>query len=176
MRAVPVSALPFAHGPFKCPHEGRFEEIEGFYEDADFHETTVVGAHWFLTLSTDDFKGCEYHEHDWSQIAAASVAVLEAIGSQGSRDEMQAACARQELTSAESRALLSLFTDPIIWTPGSPTLTNGQHRTCALRAAGAEFCVVDTSGYEAPSTYPATPNSAASAMLATYWIARASRE
>lgn len=98
-----------------------------------------------------------------SPLVVASVAVLEAIGPQGSREDMRAACAEQELSPADGRALLSLFADPIIWHPRSPTLTNGQHRTCALRAAGAEFCALDTSGYEAPSTYPAYPKAAASA-------------
>jgi hypothetical protein len=176
MRAVPVSALPFAHGPFRCTHDERFKEIAGFYEGADIDDATVVGAHWFLTLSADDFERCEYHERDWSQIAAASVAVLEAIGPQGSRDEMWAACAKQKLSPDDGRAFLSLFVDPIIWTPGSLSLTNGQHRTCALRAAGAELCVVDTSGYKAPSVYPATPDAAASALLAAYWAKRAARE
>lgn len=156
MRAVP-SVLPFAHDPFRCAHDERFNEIAGFYEGADIEDATVVGAHWFLTLSADDFERCEYHERDWSQIAAASVAVLEAIGPQGSRDEMRTACAKQKLPPADGRALLSLSVDPIIWTPGSLSLTNGQHRSCALRAAGAELCVVDTSGHEAPSVYLRLP-------------------
>jgi hypothetical protein len=179
MRAVPVSALPFAHGPFRCPHKERFDEIAGFYEGADADDAddaTVVGAHWFLTLAADDFERCEYHDRDWSQIAAASVAVLEAIGPQGSREDMRASCARQKLSADDGQALLSLFADPIIWTPGSSTLTNGQHRTCALRAAGAEFCVVDTGGHLPPWVYPATPNAAASALLAAYWTKRAARE
>lgn len=176
MRAVPVAALPFTHGPFRCPHEKRFHKIADLYKGTDTEDMPVVGAHWFLTLSAEDFGGCEYHERDWARIASASVAVLEAIGPQGSREHIRAACAEQELSPADGRTLLRLFADPIIWHPGSLTLTNGQHRTCALRAAGAEFCAVDTSGYKAPSTYPATPNAAASALLAAYWTARAARE
>jgi hypothetical protein len=103
------------------------------------------------------------------------MAVLDAIGPHGNHEDIQAACAKQELSAADGRALLSLFTDPIIWTPGSLMLINGQHRTCALREAGAEFCAVDTEGYGAPSAYPASPNAAASALLASYWTAQASR-
>jgi hypothetical protein len=173
MRAVPVAALPFPHSPFRCPHEKRFDEIACFYSGDD---PTVAGAHWFLTLASEDFKQCSYHERDWQKIADASLAVLDAIGPQGSRDDVRAACAEQNLSSEDFKALGDLFADPIIWTPGAPELTNGQHRTCALRAAGAEFCVVDTSGHAAPSSYAASPRAAASTALAVHWATMASRE
>jgi hypothetical protein len=170
LQAVPVSALPFPHGPFRCPHKQRFSEIGRFYEDAS---GTVVGAHWYLTLTSDDFAACSFHACDWLRVANASVDVLESLSADATYDDLIAACSAQGLPKAEAEGLHSLFAHPIDWTPGSPTLTNGQHRSCALRAAGAERCVVDTAGYWTDESDSASAEAAASASLASYWAHRA---
>jgi hypothetical protein len=165
-RAVPVAALPFPHGPFRCPHDERFKEISRLYDKSN---STVVGAHWYLTLTDGDFAGCPFHDCDWHRVAEASVRVLEGLAPDATRDDLVAACTAERLPKRELEGLLSLFSHPIDWTPGSPTLTNGQHRSCALRAAGAEMCAVDTSGYRADERTPASSRAAASASLAAYW-------
>lgn len=76
LRAVPVAALPFAHGPFRCAHMQRFKDIGRLYEGLDH---TVVGAHWYLTLTPDDFAACPFHQGDWRRVADASIAVLDSL-------------------------------------------------------------------------------------------------
>ena len=172
LRVVPVTALPFAHGPFKCQHEARFTELGRGYDGTD---RTVVGAHWYLTLTTEDCAQCPFHAGDWHAVAEASVEVLESLAPASTYDDLAAACAGQALQQQEAAWLHSLFSDPIDWTPGSSTLTNGQHRSCALRTAGAERCVIDTSGYTPPQSNPVSSRAAASATLASYWASRAAR-
>jgi len=168
-RVVSVSALPFPHGVFRCPHASRFKEIADLYDDCS---GTVVGAHWFLTLTDDDFVQCPYHECDWRLVAESSIQVLEGLPSQATHDDLVAACEAQTLPKREAKGLFSLFSDPIDWTPDSPTLTNGQHRSCALRAAGAAACAVDTTGYPVDES-DASPRAVASAVLAAHWAQRA---
>ena len=172
LRVVSVTALPFAHGPFRCPHKARFAELSRGYDGTD---RTVVGAHWYLTLTPEQFAECPFHAGNWRAVAEASVNVLESLTVEGTHDDVAAACAAQNLPAQDAEWLRSLFAEPIDWTPGSSTLTNGQHRSCALRAAGAEQCVVDTSGYAPPQSNPVSSLAAASAALAAYWAKRTAR-
>ncbi len=169
LRVVSVTALPFAHSPFRCPHKARFTELSRCYDDTD---RTVVGAHWYLTLKPEHFAECPFHAGNWRAVAEASINVLESLTVEGAPNDVAKACAEQNLPAQDAEWLRSLFAGPIDWTPGSSTLTNGQHRSCALRAAGAEQCVVDTSGYTPPQSNPASSRAAASAALATYWAKR----
>jgi hypothetical protein len=169
LRIVPVAALPFPHHPFRCPHRQRFLDLAKLYDD---HEWVVAGAHWYLTLMSDDLAQCEFHRCDWRRVADASVAILESLSPTATRGDLMDACSAQRLQSPELEGLLSIFTEPIDWTPGSPTVTNGQHRLCALSAAGAERCVVDTNGEPLHTTPAASVEAAACAALASYWIGR----
>jgi hypothetical protein len=168
-RVVSISALPFPHGVFRCPQAARFKEIAALY---DHRGGTVVGAHWFLTLTDEDFAQCPYHDCDWRLVAETSVRVLEALPPQATHDDLLAARKAQTLPERETEGLYSLFSHPIDWTPDSSTLANGQHRSCALRAAGAETCAVDTSGYPTDES-DASPRAVAGAILAAYWAQRA---
>ena len=67
----------------------------------------------------------------------------------------------------------SLFSDPIVWGPGQDSVTNGQHRSCALRASGAPFCVVDVDGAFVIEPVAADPRRRAAAAVAAYWARRA---
>jgi hypothetical protein len=169
LQALPVAALPFPHGPFRCPHNQRFLELARTYDDL---ERTVVGAHWYLTLSPEDFARCPFHQCDWRKVADRSVAILDSLAPDATHDDLVAACSEQDLQEQELEGLLSLFTFPIDWTPGSPSVTNGQHRLCALRAAGAEKCVVDTNGQRLHGTPAGSVEAAACAALASYWVDR----
>jgi hypothetical protein len=169
LRVVPVAAVPFPHGPFRCPHIARFRELARIYPDAD---RVVVGAHWHLTLTTKDFANCPFHDGEWRKVAEASLVALESARAEATYDELMDACIKQSLPPPEAKWLISLFRDPIVWTPGSREVTNGQHRACALRAAGARYCVVDTDGFQPPSLCAASPGAAASAVLASYWAAK----
>ena len=163
--AVPITAFPFAHGPFRCPHYERFCELARACDGAS---DSVIGARWHLTLTANDIAACEFHDADWRSIAAASVAVLKAAGPRATFDDLIAACEQQGLPKAELLWLYWLFADPIHWRPGSPCVTNGQHRLCALRAAGAEHVAADTSGHPPPTPTDHDARGAALATAAAY--------
>jgi hypothetical protein len=113
---VPVAAFPFAHGLFRCDHR-----------------------------RSGDLDMCSYHRPDWRLIADASVTAAELAGAGADVDALLAACDGMDLLDDERQWLYSLFAYPIVWRPGAEEVTNGQHRLCALRAAGAERVVADTS-------------------------------
>jgi hypothetical protein len=48
-----------------------------------------------------------------------------------------------KLTPQDEHWLDSFALDPIAWDDGHGSITNGQHRLCALRAAGTLTCPVD---------------------------------
>jgi hypothetical protein len=95
--------------------------------------------------------------------------VLEGLPLEAERDEALAATSGRFEEKLEAEALNSLFTDPIIWSPESDTVTNGQHRSCALKASGAPLCVVDTYGESVPSKSMGDPSDRARADLAAFW-------
>jgi hypothetical protein len=127
--AVPVNAFPYAHAPFRCDAH--------LPSDPHRHQRPgVIG----------DPTHCGYHRSvDWLKLADRSVAALEQAGSRASFDALVAACDWGELSGGESQWLYWLFADPITWRPGAERVTNGQHRLCGLRAAGARRVVADTS-------------------------------
>jgi hypothetical protein len=145
---VRVDALPYAHQPYQCRHAGRFDAAAGGPEHLHWTEHAVAqGRLFYESLTPADFKSCHYHRADWHKIALASIHVL-AIGPDGAGDFLAACRAvikHRRLRRRDQGWLISLFTEPIDWHPGLVTVTNGQHRICALRAAGAAECVVRTS-------------------------------
>lgn len=70
------------------------------------------------------------------EVAALASELVETYGP--SLDRFHIADAREHLDKRASDALSSLFYDPIWWTPDDTGVSNGQHRTCALRVGGAE--------------------------------------
>jgi hypothetical protein len=172
---VAVADLPWAHNPSRCAHYQLYTQLEEYY-GTDFTSLAAAGAHFFLSLSTEQLSSCRYHDHDWKAIAAASVALLEQIPA-GAEPEHVHALAAGLLTDANDRFELEcMFLDPIIWVPGSVTITNGQHRTCALKAAGASLCVAAIHDAGAYRANPANARRSAQSTLATYWIARMRQE
>lgn len=146
--AVRVDALPYAHQPYQCRHAGRFDPAGGGPEDLHWTEHAVAqGCLFFESLTPADFTSCRYHQADWHKIALLSIYAL-AIGPGEAGDYLaacQAVIKHHRLRRRDQGWLISLFTEPIDWHPGLVTVTNGQHRICALRAAGAAECVVRTS-------------------------------
>jgi hypothetical protein len=138
---VAVADLPLAHLPSSCAHFGRFMELEIAHSD---EPESVVRALWHQSLTPEDYAACEYHQADWLAIADASIAVLESVAD--SKRDLVVACADQALPSDDLYWLMSLFADPIMWRRGGDGVENGQHRVCALRAAGAASVAVDTGG------------------------------
>jgi hypothetical protein len=165
---VPVAALPWPHNPADCPHHPRFEEISRCYPSGCW-KSGAPGAHFFLTLTDRDFSSCGYHEPDWYRVAQASVEILEALPPEAELDDVGDAMSGRFSSELELEALHSLFSDPIIWTEEGSSITNGQHRTCALRASGAPLCVVETDGRQIDLNVAGDPRLRARAHLAAFW-------
>ncbi len=140
MGIVSVADLPWAHNPFKCAHRDRFEEIRGLYDKSPGGKLPA-GAHFFSSLSADEFAACSYHKRDWIAIAAASLELLQGLRPGSDLRDVLGAAANLLPDGPDRQQLVCLFSDPIKFSPRAIRLTNGQHRACALKAAGAPLCV-----------------------------------
>jgi hypothetical protein len=169
MGVVAVADLPWAHNPARCANRERFTDISRLYDDRDPRLPSAAGAHFFLTLGPEQFDDCRYHRFDWAAIAEASIALLDQLPEGADHDDVIALAQETELADDDRRELVWLFGDPIIWTPGAPSVTNGQHRTCALKAAGAARCVALTRETFRSTAEPGDPRRRAQSVLASYW-------
>jgi hypothetical protein len=175
MEAVAVADLPWAHLPSKCANFSNFEAIRALYDDGREGEVPA-GAHFFLALDSEQFAGCPYHQHDWRAIAAASVELLTRLDPRADRDDVLREASRLLPEGSDRDELTFLFFDPIIWSPEAPSVTNGQHRTCALKAADAPECVVVTGRRFYGEVRPGDPRRRAESALAEHWARRLGRE
>lgn len=171
MQSVAVADLPWPHNPSRCAHSDRFNAIRTLYDD-DFDGHIPAGAHFFLSLGQNDFDACDYHDHDWISIAAASVKLLDQLPPDADREQIANAVSNLLPNGSDQRELLYLFSDPIVWAPGETSIINGQHRSCALRASGAPECAVLTCGDSLYRAVCGDPCRAAQSVLAAYWVDR----
>lgn len=90
-------------------------------------------------LTAADARGCTYHQANWRRIADESVRIITELGQQPASAYERAARA-SDLPEDDCRWLVSLFSWPI--KIGQATLSNGLHRSCALRLSGAAKAAV----------------------------------
>jgi hypothetical protein len=79
---------------------------------------------------------------NWLLVAQVACGLVTDEGAEWSHDELDRRGHQAGLSEQDRRALGSLFSKPINWAPGESVLTNGQHRSCALRHSGAAQCPV----------------------------------
>ncbi len=140
LTTVRVEDLPVPHHLFKCLHQDRFDEMLGRHRD----EPGRAYSEFLAGLDPEQVARCPYHQADWQKVAALSVAVLARVQEGQRRDKaLEQISRRFKLTDRDQIELFFLFADPIHWGFGADQLGNGQHRVCALRMAGAEFCIVE---------------------------------
>ncbi|MEU6950660.1 hypothetical protein ABZ957_36535 [Streptomyces sp. NPDC046316] len=147
IRPVPASRLPWPHRLSKCRYFPRVEAIERTYPD-DWDAGQVAHAELFARLTPEDFAACPYHEGNWAAIAEAATELAAAELDERGR----AAYAMEHLEESDREWARALVQDPICWDDNHDSLTNGQHRTCALRAAGVPYLPVE--GRHLPDTTP----------------------
>jgi len=94
------------------------------------------------SLDGSDLAACPYHSANWLVVADVACALVTGDGAEWSHDELDRRGHQAGLSERDRRALGSLFSEPINWAPGEAELTNGQHRSCALRHSGAAQCPV----------------------------------
>ena len=172
LAVVAVADLPWTHNPSRCPHLDRFRTIESLYPEEQW-TPPVVGAQWFLTLSEQDLEQCDHHSPDWLTVAAASVEIFEGLDATATLDTIPELVTARLGNTPEAERCLSLFYEPITWRHCHTRVGDGQHRICALKAAGAPFCVVDTGGDRFGDAVAGEPARRASAEIAQFWARRA---
>lgn len=172
LAVVAVAELPWAHNPSRCAHLERFRTIESLYQEERW-TPPAVGAQWFLTLSEENFQQCDHHAADWLTVAAASVEIFEVLEANATLDTIPELVTARLGNTREAERCLALFCEPITWRPGQTRVGDGQHRTCALKAAGAPFCVADTGGDRFGEAVAGEPARRASAEIAQFWARRA---
>lgn len=144
LTTVRVSEIPMPHLLFKCLYAQRSLELVERYKDSYEGDPGRAGREFLARLTDEEASRCSYHRADWRTVAALSVAVLARLQEGQARDKAIATLARRFSLSAEDQSALRwLFWDPIHWGFEAEELANGQHRVCALKRAGVEYCVVE---------------------------------
>jgi hypothetical protein len=140
-----VAEMPWAHNPYNCDHFPRWKALHDETEpwlDAKERERRASQA-LFTQLTKPEFAACHYHRMDWRRVCAIAVDAL----ASDSWDDWYAVTGGKlpHLSDCENHALATLFRDPIRITGAS--ISNGQHRICALRAQGVPRVVVNATSY-----------------------------
>lgn len=136
---VSVGDLPWPWNPFRCALVEQFRaenDLETFDERA---RSELFGR--FVESRSDQLGECPYHQSDWKSAAEQSVEVHRKHSPVDARQAER--FLRESGGSEEDLELASSFWwDPILWRPGLPVVTDGQHRTCALKMSGAAEVLV----------------------------------
>lgn len=137
MRSVPLSALPWPHGQSKC----RMGRIAAAHQHAVPDEQAAHAAAFLSPEGRQAMASCPYHQPDWSRLVHILQESLD--HADGVDPELAKHPEYHQLSRDEKRALYSLMSEPIDCNDRDQSLTNGQHRLCALRAAGVLQCPVN---------------------------------
>ncbi|RLU82519.1 hypothetical protein CTZ27_29765 [Streptomyces griseocarneus] len=157
VRPVAAAALPWPHYLFKCAFADRAKALNDTYPDTP-DAAQAAHADLFAQLRPDEFASCPYHQaDDWPAIARAVLAHAEAeqIGDEERARELSA---MEDLSERDRHWAHRMLTDRIRWDEDLSRLTNGQHRVCAMRAAGVE--ILPVYGRYLPEQAPIAPTDA----------------
>ncbi|MFF4531665.1 hypothetical protein ACFY1P_20635 [Streptomyces sp. NPDC001407] len=169
VRPVAASGLPWPHFLFKCPHGGRAKDLQRTYPETS-GSRQAAHAELFAALRPEEFAACPYHQaDDWKAIAQAVLAHAEAEQA-GDEDGAEELYAMEHLSERDRAWAQAMVADLIWWDEGQRQLTNGQHRLCALRAAGVN--TVPVYGRHLPGQPPTDttePKSHARQAIAAFW-------
>lgn len=135
VRPVAATELPWPHSLFKCPYAERAKALARTYPDTP-GVAQVAHAELFLQLHPEEFAACPYHQaDDWEAIAQAVLAHAEAEQA-GEDDRAEELYAMEHLSERDRKWARQMVADHLWWDEGQTRITNGQHRVCAMRAAG----------------------------------------
>ncbi|MGK3203164.1 hypothetical protein [Amycolatopsis sp. MEPSY49] len=136
VRMVPLSALPWPHNQSNC----RLGPLAGTLRTAVIDAQTAHAAAFLSQDGRTAMESCRYHQPDWPRLVGILVDIL---GSAGAGEPQPRQHPDYRRLSAEDQQWLgSLLEEPIDWDDRDQSLTNGQHRVCALRAARVQPCPV----------------------------------
>ncbi|MEU0110645.1 hypothetical protein ABZ313_35515 [Streptomyces sp. NPDC006251] len=171
VRAVPAAALPWPHGLFKCAYAERGKRIARTYPGGRRADQTAH-AELFAELTEEEFAACPYHQGDWQAIAEAVLAHAE-VDEDEEPERARELYAMEHLSPRDRQWAQRLVSDHIWWEEGSDSLTNGQHRLCAMRAAAVTNVPVYgryLPGQQSPDATNAQEH--ARTTVEKYWIER----
>lgn len=171
VRAVPAAALPWPHGLFKCEYAKRGKRIARTYPGGH-HQNQIAHAELFAELTEEEFAACPYHHGDWQAIAEATLAYAE-VDEDAEPERASQLYDMEHLSPRDREWAQAMVADHIWWDEGDTSLTNGQHRLCAMRAAGVVR--VPVYGRHLPGNQPPDATDAhehARRTVETYWIGR----
>ncbi|OIK08216.1 hypothetical protein BIV23_00265 [Streptomyces monashensis] len=171
VRAVPTAALPWPHGLFKCEYAERGKRIAGTYPGGR-REDQTAHAELFAELGEEEFAACPYHQGDWPAIAEAVLAHAE-VDEDEEPERAARLYAMEHLSPRDREWAQRMVSDHIWWNEGSDSLTNGQHRLCAMRAGGVANVPVNgryLPGKQQPDAVDAREH--ARMTVERYWIER----
>lgn len=143
-RLLDTSALPGPHDLFKCTFRNRYDALVG--ERQRETRAVTLARHEAVRIWTqqglEPLAACPYHDVDWRLAAEIACATL-AEATDNHQDLADVVIARNDLPPAVRCAAASFFYDPIVLNSRGDEIVNGQHRICAVLAAGAARCVID---------------------------------
>ncbi|MDH6522072.1 hypothetical protein [Streptomyces sp. SAI-090] len=171
VRAVPAAALPWPHGLFKCKYAERGKHIARTYPGGRRADQTAH-AELFAELGDEEFAACPYHQGDWPAIAEAVLAFAE-VDEDEEPERASELYAMEHLSPRDRQWARRMLSDHIWWEEGAASLTNGQHRVCAMRqAAVAQVPVYGRylPGQQLPDAKDAREH--ARTTVEQYWIGR----
>ncbi|WP_189277429.1 hypothetical protein, partial [Kitasatospora griseola] len=173
VRPVPLAALPWPHSQHKCAYTPQGKALALTYPGGR-REDQVARAELFSRLTPAEFAACPRHEaDDWPAIAEAALEF--ALADQdGDDDRTNQAYEMAHLTPRDRRWARSFTAGSgINWDDGDQAVADGQHRLCALRAAGVK--VAPVYGCYLPDRLPAEHQDAGDHARRTvehYWAER----
>jgi hypothetical protein len=170
LRPMPLSTLPWPHIQFKC-------RMGHIVDEERIATPDIQAAHAAAFLSRRGRKvmaSCPYHQPDWRRLVRILQETAKATSNSDPHIEGHPEYAL--LSNDEKRWLCSLVTGPIVCEDQDDLLTDGQHRLCALRAAGVTQCLIG--GNLTTNTAYGAPITAAKhahAVIKTSWLLYATK-
>jgi hypothetical protein len=136
-----VEDLPWPFKPFRCLHYPRVRWLLEA-EEPDTASAATLSSAMLRRLTPEEVNACPYHSADWRLAAELSVS-LHRDGLRPGTNAFEKAALAGGAEEDELWAIRSFWTEPISWQRGQASVTNGQHRICALKLSGATVALIE---------------------------------
>lgn len=141
LEEVLVDDLPWLYKPFRCGHYSRVEWLLDAEEPGDAQAASYCGE-MLGRLRSEEVAECPFHTVDWRLVAGLAVS-LHRVGLNPGSDPFHASALEGGAGEDELSAVRSFWIEPISWQRGQASVSNGQHRCCALKLSGATRALIE---------------------------------
>lgn len=141
LREVLVVDLPWPYRPFRCAYYPRVKWLLDAEEPGDAQAASYCGE-MLTRLTPEEVAGCPFHTVDWRRAADLAVS-LHRAGVKPGTEGFDASALTGGAGEGELSAIRSFWTEPISWQRGQASVSNGQHRICALKLSGATHALIE---------------------------------